>query len=225
MWSSVLVLFGLVAASDALHVHARRGATHAHPTLDRHAPHVHAKTRLAPKPPPPRAAARHTRAMCAADDDAPVIEATATPTALSTTTETPARSLVKAAGWRFTAGIVTAISSFVFTGSLATAASIVGWDLISKSGTMFLGERLWNKVQWGKSDTAGGGDTSKRSLAKALAWRAFAACNTLFASIVLTKGKAGVASKIAGADTVVKTVLFYFYERAWSVIPWGKSAA
>ena len=66
---------------------------------------------------------------------------------------------------------------------------------------------------------------SKRSLAKALAWRAFAACNTLFASIVLTKGKAGVASKIAGADTVVKTVLFYFYERAWAVIPWGKSAA
>ena len=32
---------------------------------------------------------------------------------------------------------------------------------------------------------------------------------------MLTKGKAGVAGKIAGTDSIVKTVLFYFYERAW----------
>ena len=66
------------------------------------------------------------------------------------------------------------------------------------------------------------GDTSQRSLVKALAWRAFAACNTLFAAVVLTKGRAGVASKIAGSDSVIKTVLFYFYERAWSIVAWGK---
>jgi hypothetical protein len=41
-------------------------------------------------------------------------------------TETPMRSFAKAAGWRFTAGIVTACSSYFFTGSLSTAASIVG---------------------------------------------------------------------------------------------------
>merc|ERR1719203_2443511 len=133
--------------------------------------------------------------------------------------ETPLRSFVKAAGWRFTAGVVTAASSFIFTGSLATAASIVGWDLISKSGTMFIGERLWNNVKWGKGKT---GDSSQRSLAKALAWRLFAAINTLFAAVVLTKGKAGVAGKIAGSDSVVKTVLFFFYERFWSLVAWGK---
>merc|ERR1712070_224276 len=136
--------------------------------------------------------------------------------------ESPLRSVVKAAGWRFTAGVVTAATSFIFTGSLAMAASIVGWDLISKSGTMFIGERLWNNVKWGKSK---GGDSSQRSLVKALAWRAFAACNTLFAAVVLTKGRAGVAGKIAGSDSVIKTILFYFYERAWSVVAWGKVAA
>jgi len=99
------------------------------------------------------------------------------------------------------------------------AASIVGWDLISKSGTMFIGERLWNQVDWGKSES---GDTSQRSLVKALAWRVFAACNTLFAAVVLTKGRAGVASKIAGSDSIIKTILFYFYERAWSAVAWGK---
>merc|ERR1719502_485637 len=114
--------------------------------------------------------------------------------------ETTTRSLVKAVGWRFTAGVVTAATSFFFTGSLAMAASIVGWDLCSKSVTMFLGERLWNNVDWGKDE---GGDTQQRSIAKALAWRAFAATNTLFASIVLTKGKAGVAGKIAGTDSIV----------------------
>lgn len=113
---------------------------------------------------------------------------------------------------------------------------------------MFIGERLWNNVKWGKSKSGDfdrhpsehpsrglsasplticshvlrPGDSSQRSLVKALAWRAFAACNTLFAAVVLTKGRAGVASKIAGSDSVIKTVLFYFYERAWSAVAWGK---
>ena len=98
----------------------------------------------------------------------------------------------------------------------------MGWDLFSKSITMFLGERLWNNVQWGREDT---GDSAKRSLAKAIAWRIFAACNTFFAAIVLNKGKEGamgVAGKIAGTDSVFKTVLFFFYERAWAIVSWGK---
>ena len=101
------------------------------------------------------------------------------------------------------------------------AASIVGWDLCSKSVTMFIGERLWNKSDWGK-DGEEGADSAKRSLVKALAWRAFAAVNTFIGATVLNKGKAGLAGKIAGSDTVVKTVLFYFYERAWATISWGK---
>ena len=136
--------------------------------------------------------------------------------------ETPVRSFVKAAGWRFTAGVVTAITSMIYTGSLETAAAIVGWDLFSKSITMFLGERLWNNVQWGREET---GDSAKRSLAKAIAWRIFAACNTFFAAIVLNKGKEGamgVAGKIAGTDSVFKTILFYFYERVWAIVSWGK---
>lgn len=136
-------------------------------------------------------------------------------------TETPLRSAVKAIGWRFTAGVVTAITSYIFTKSLATAAAIVGWDLCSKSVTMFIGERLWNKVEWGKEK---GADSSQRSLAKAIAWRIFAAFNTLVGATLLNKGNAGVAGKIAGTDSVFKTVLFYFYERMWAGIGWGKES-
>ncbi|CAN0530911.1 unnamed protein product, partial [Laminaria digitata] len=41
------------------------------------------------------------------------------------------------------------ISGLVFSGSLSTAMSIVGSDFVTKSGFMFAGERLWNKVRPG----------------------------------------------------------------------------
>ena len=151
---------------------------------------------------------------------APPARVAACPTMMAVK-ETALRSAVKAVGWRITAGIVTAITSFYFTGSLAAAAAIVGWDLGTKSISMFIGERLWNKSDWGKDDESGGADSAKRSLVKALAWRAFAATNTFIGATVLNKGKAGLAGKIAGSDTIVKTVLFYFYERVWSTIRWG----
>jgi len=136
--------------------------------------------------------------------------------------ETNMRSAVKAVGWRITAGIVTAFTSYFFTGSLAAAAAIVGWDLCSKSVTMFIGERLWNRSNIGRGEKA---DSKQRSLIKALAWRAFAAVNTFIGATLLNKGNASVAGKIAGSDSIVKTVLFYFYERMWSGISWGTTPA
>mmetsp|Transcript_35936 Transcript_35936/g.111254 ORF Transcript_35936/g.111254 Transcript_35936/m.111254 type:complete len:177 (-) Transcript_35936:405-935(-) len=50
--------------------------------------------------------------------------------------ETTSRSLVKAFGWRVTAGIVTFCSSMYFTNNLRTALAIVASDFLSKSGTM-----------------------------------------------------------------------------------------
>ena len=74
---------------------------------------------------------------------------------------------------------------------------------------MFIGERPWNKVKWGKE---GGSDSSSaRSRRRSASGRLFAATNTL--RVALDEGKAGVAGKIAGSDSVIKTILFYFYER------------
>lgn len=128
------------------------------------------------------------------------------------------RSLVKALIWRVTAAAVTLVSSLLYSGSLATAMSIVGSDFVTKSGTMFLGERVWNKVTWGQENA---GDSAKRSLAKAILWRIFAASNTLICGIFLAKDL-GVASKIAGTDTIFKTALFYVNERIWASVKWGK---
>ena len=134
--------------------------------------------------------------------------------------ETAMRSLVKAIGWRFTAGVVTFCTSFYFTRSWAAAGAIVGSDFLSKSGTMYIGERLFNKSQVGRKK-GGGGDNLARSITKAIIWRVFAFCNTMVASAFILK-KAGSAAQIAGVDSVIKTALMVAYDQAWNGIAWGR---
>lgn len=133
-------------------------------------------------------------------------------------TESTVRSAVKAFLWRIIAGSVTFVTSLRFSGSLATALSIVGSDFFSKSFTMFIGERLMNKSSAGR---ASGKDGAGRSLAKALIWRLFAICNTLTMAVFIAKDLS-MASKIAGSDAIFKTALMFFYERVWARIEWGK---
>jgi len=132
--------------------------------------------------------------------------------------ETTTRSAVKALMWRVIAGSVTFITSLKFSGSIATALSIVGSDFLSKAFTMFIGERLMNKSQAGRGS---GSDGAGRSLMKALVWRLFAIANTLTMAIFIAKDLS-IASKIAGSDAIFKTALMFFYERVWAKVEWGK---
>ena len=132
--------------------------------------------------------------------------------------ETTVRSAVKALMWRVIAGTVTFITSLKFSGSIKVALTIVGSDFLSKAATMFIGERLMNKSQAGRSS---GADGAGRSLTKALVWRLFAICNTLTMSLLIAKDLS-MASKIAGSDAIFKTGLMFFYERVWANVEWGK---
>lgn len=132
--------------------------------------------------------------------------------------ESALRSAVKAILWRIIAGGITFITSLKFSGEITTALKIVGSDFFSKVLTMFIGERLMNKSQAGRTS---GSDSASRSMVKALVWRAFAVVNTLGASLFFAKDLR-MASKIAGSDAVFKTFLMFFYERMWSNIEWGK---
>ena len=100
--------------------------------------------------------------------------------------ESALRSAVKAFMWRIVAGSVTFITSLRFSGSVATALSIVGSDFLSKAFTMFIGERLMNKSKAGRKS---GSDGVGRSLAKALIWRLFAICNTLTMALFVADGR------------------------------------
>ena len=62
-----------------------------------------------------------------------------------------------------------------------------------------------------------------RSLAKAVSWRATGTLDTFIISYIVS-GKVSIASTIAGIEVFTKIMLFYFHERIWAVIPWGRSA-
>ena len=133
--------------------------------------------------------------------------------------ESTLRSAVKAFMWRIIAGSITFATSLQFSGSVASALSIVGSDFGSKMATMFIGERLMNTSQAGRKS---GSDAASRSLAKALIWRLFAIANSLTVAIFITKDLS-VAGKIAGSDAICKTGLMFAYERAWAKVEWGKT--
>lgn len=60
-----------------------------------------------------------------------------------------------------------------------------------------------------------------RSVVKALSWRFIGTLDTLIVSYVLT-GELGIATSIASIDFITKMILYFFHERIWNVIKWGK---
>ncbi|GAA3596741.1 DUF2061 domain-containing protein [Flavivirga amylovorans] len=70
-----------------------------------------------------------------------------------------------------------------------------------------------------KADSTG--EKPIRSIAKALSWRVIGTLDTLIVSYILTQ-EITVASLIASVDFLTKMVLYFFHERLWNKIKWGK---
>lgn len=60
-----------------------------------------------------------------------------------------------------------------------------------------------------------------RSIMKAVSWRVLGTIDTLLVSYFVT-GKIALAASIASVDFVTKLVLYFFHERIWNKIKWGK---
>jgi uncharacterized membrane protein len=60
-----------------------------------------------------------------------------------------------------------------------------------------------------------------RSVLKALSWRVVGTIDTLIVSYLLT-GEIALATSIASVDFLTKLVLYFFHERIWNKIKWGK---
>ena len=65
-------------------------------------------------------------------------------------------------------------------------------------------------------------DSSVRSLAKAVSWRITGSIDTFIISWIIT-GQALIASGIAFTELLTKIVLYWFHERVWNRITWGKN--
>lgn len=63
--------------------------------------------------------------------------------------------------------------------------------------------------------------TKTRSAVKAITWRMTGTADTFLISLLITK-KPIVAASIASLEVITKTFLYYFHERIWNRINWGR---
>jgi|TARA_B110000240_G_C13249586_1_gene346836 uncharacterized membrane protein len=61
----------------------------------------------------------------------------------------------------------------------------------------------------------------KRSIAKTASWRIIGTVSTVVISYLIT-GTLALAFSIGVVELISKLVLYFFHERAWNKIKWGK---
>ena len=64
-------------------------------------------------------------------------------------------------------------------------------------------------------------ENKKRSLLKATTWRITGTVDTVIISYFFT-GSIKLAAAIGSFEVVTKMILYYFHERVWQNISWGK---
>ena len=64
-------------------------------------------------------------------------------------------------------------------------------------------------------------ETRKRSIAKSFTWRIICIVVSIVTAYFLT-GKLDVAVAIGTVYNAITMILYYFHERFWNVLDWGK---
>jgi len=137
---------------------------------------------------------------------------------------TKKRSLVKSLSWRVLGSIDTFVLSFVIINfstddyTYDLAFYIAGLEVLTKTVIYYLHERIWNKSNIGRI-----GDRVKRtrSLIKVFTWRIMASLDTFLLSYLITS-RFDWATSIAFFEIITKAILYYFHERGWNKIKWGR---
>ncbi len=116
--------------------------------------------------------------------------------------------------------------AFIFTGSLEAGSKIAGVEVITKLILYYLHERGWNVIPWGRKSY---GPTKWRSVTKVISWRSIGSLDTFIIAYFLGRGHAVddtaasiVGAKIAFTEMVTKPILYYFHERIWGNVKWGR---
>lgn len=60
-----------------------------------------------------------------------------------------------------------------------------------------------------------------RSVVKSISWRVLGTMDTILISWLIT-GTLSVAFSIGGIELITKMILYFFHERIWNSIKWGK---
>lgn len=64
-------------------------------------------------------------------------------------------------------------------------------------------------------------DKIKRSIVKTISWRIIGTIDTVLISWLIT-GTITLALSIGAIELISKMILYFFHERAWNTIKWGR---
>ncbi|WP_445957572.1 DUF2061 domain-containing protein [Yeosuana sp.] len=85
-------------------------------------------------------------------------------------------------------------------------------------GQVITGARDKEKTSY-KTDSAT--DKPLRSVAKSISWRIIGTLDTILISWLIT-GELSLAFSIGSIELVTKMVLYFFHERFWNSVKWGR---
>jgi uncharacterized membrane protein len=82
----------------------------------------------------------------------------------------------------------------------------------------------WTRVSSAIANLIRSTESHTRSIAKAASWRMTGSLDTFVIAALIT-GRLKVAGAVALSEILTKTALYYFHERIWILVPWGKRPA
>jgi len=65
-------------------------------------------------------------------------------------------------------------------------------------------------------------ENKSRSIGKSISWRILASCDTILISYLIT-GSIAIAASIGSIEVLTKMFLYYFHERVWDRISFGRN--
>jgi uncharacterized membrane protein len=65
-------------------------------------------------------------------------------------------------------------------------------------------------------------ENKSRSIGKSISWRVLASCDTILISYIIT-GSFAIAATIGSIEVLTKMVLYYFHERVWNRMEFGRN--
>jgi len=83
---------------------------------------------------------------------------------------------------------------------------------------MILSQKIESKNSFSSDKTS---ERPLRSVVKSLSWRIIGTLDTILISWLVTNALA-VAFSIGAIELITKMVLYFFHERVWNAIQWGK---
>jgi|TARA_R110002153_G_scaffold223416_2_gene375924 uncharacterized membrane protein len=133
------------------------------------------------------------------------------------------RSLAKVVTMRIIFTFVHIFNTWTVTGSFLMGLKVAGLAFFVNPALYWLHERGWNLYQFGRITHAKRkfNEGNLRSIAKDITWRVVITGSNFFLPYFVT-GSLKFGLTIMSMATIINMTIYFFHERLWNIVPWGR---